>query len=126
MIGTISWFSLRKGYGFISDDDGNHYFVHYTDLNMPNFKVVYENDIVDFELKEDGDGRIHAVNVTPILTTKMVSDALSEYDLFLNPVHVDGYTKYLVVNENNVIQSPEHGMTLLEAAEYAELDVSGI
>lgn len=126
MRGTVKWFDRVKGYGFItSDDDGNDYFMHYSGINMEGFKCLDSNDIVSFDLKEGSRGML-AVNVTPILTRKMIADALSEYGLFLRPVHVDGCTKYLVVNENNVIQSPEQGMTLLEAAEYAELDVSVI
>lgn len=32
MNGTVKWFSNRKGYGFISGDDEQDYFVHYTSL----------------------------------------------------------------------------------------------
>lgn len=126
MRGTVKWFDIVKGYGFItSDDDGNDYFLHFSGINMEGFKCLYSNDIVSFDLKEGSRG-IHAINVTPLLTTKMIADALSEYDQFLRPVHVDGCTKYMIVNENNVIQSYAGVMTLLETAKYAELDVSEI
>ena len=125
MRGTVKWFDIVKGYGVVTSDDGNDYFMHYSGINMEGFKCLDSNDIVSFDSKEGSLGML-AVNVTPLLTTKMIADALSEYDLFLRPVHVDGCTKYMIVNENNVIQSYAGVMTLLETAKYAELDVSGI
>ena len=34
MQGTVKWFNAKKGYGFISDAEGNDVFVHFSALNM--------------------------------------------------------------------------------------------
>jgi len=42
MRGTVKWFNNQKGYGFISDADGNDVFVHYSGLSMDGFKSLDE------------------------------------------------------------------------------------
>lgn len=54
--GTVKWFSEKKGYGFISQDDGNDVFVHYSSIVMPGFKKLAEGDRVSFEVDEDNRG----------------------------------------------------------------------
>ena len=36
--GTVKWFNNQKGYGFITGEDGNDVFVHYSGLEMEGFK----------------------------------------------------------------------------------------
>ncbi len=61
--GTVKWFNAKKGYGFISDEEGKDIFVHFSALNMDGFKVLEENDKVEFEVV-DGEKGLQAANVT--------------------------------------------------------------
>ena len=63
--GTVKWFNNQKGYGFISDEEGNDVFVHYTGLNMEGFKTVEEGQAVEFEVVNGAKGP-QAVNVTKL------------------------------------------------------------
>ena len=44
--GTVKWYSDKKGYGFISDDNGGDYFTHHTEL--PNEIIPEQGDKVSF------------------------------------------------------------------------------
>ncbi len=48
--GTVKWFNAEKGFGFITADTGQDYFVHYSAIDMPGFKVLEEGQPVDFEV----------------------------------------------------------------------------
>ena len=61
--GTVKWFNNQKGYGFISDEQGNDVFVHYSGLNMDGFKSLEEGATVEFEVVEGAKGP-QATNVT--------------------------------------------------------------
>ena len=63
--GTVKWFNNQKGYGFISDEEGNDVFVHYTGLNMEGFKTVEEGQEVEFEVVNGAKGP-QATNVTKL------------------------------------------------------------
>ena len=61
--GTVKWFNNQKGYGFISDEEGNDVLVHYTGLNMEGFKTLEEGQAVEFDIINGAKGP-QAVNVT--------------------------------------------------------------
>ncbi len=63
--GTVKWFNNQKGYGFISDEEGNDIFVHFSGLNMEGYKTLEEGAAVEFEVIQTEKGR-QAVNVTKI------------------------------------------------------------
>ena len=61
--GTVKWFNNQKGYGFISDEQGNDVFVHFSGLNMEGFKSLEEGASVEFDITEGAKGP-QAVHVT--------------------------------------------------------------
>lgn len=63
--GTVKWFNNQKGYGFISDAEGNDVFVHFSGLNMEGFKTLQEGATVEFDIT-DGTKGPQATNVTVI------------------------------------------------------------
>ncbi len=65
MKGTVKWFNAKKGFGFISDEEGNDVFVHFSALQMDGFKVLDEGDEVEFEVI-DGEKGPQATNVTKL------------------------------------------------------------
>lgn len=127
MQGTCKWFNAQKGYGFITDLEGNDVFVHHTNIIMDKFRYLNEDDIVNFELGAGNNGREQAVNVKPFLTRKMIEDSLKEEGLHIQ-IMKDAHkvTKYLVVDANNVIQTSEQGMDFLNLAAYAGFDTEGL
>jgi len=63
--GTVKWFNEKKGYGFLSREDGDDVFVHYTSIKNEGFKTLREGQSVEFEI-QDGPKGPQAVNVTAI------------------------------------------------------------
>lgn len=61
--GTVKWFNAKKGFGFISDENGEDVFVHFSALNMSGFKELQEGESVEFEITE-GEKGPQAANVT--------------------------------------------------------------
>ena len=61
--GTVKWFNPEKGYGFISQNDGEDLFVHFSEIKMSGFKTLNEGDAVKFEVTEGQNGKLQASNV---------------------------------------------------------------
>jgi CspA family cold shock protein len=54
--GIVKWFNDRKGYGFISQEDGNDVFVHFSSIEATGYKTLAEGDKVDFDIEESDRG----------------------------------------------------------------------
>ena len=63
--GVVKWFNESKGFGFISQEDGDDIFVHYTSIQMDGFKKLDEGDRVSFEIEQGTKGP-QAKNVVKI------------------------------------------------------------
>ena len=61
--GTVKWFNSKKGYGFISDEEGTDVVVHVSALNMEGYKSLDEGQAVTFDVV-DGEKGPQAANVT--------------------------------------------------------------
>lgn len=65
MKGTVKWFNAKKGYGFISDENGNDIFLHFSALNMDGYKEAKEGEAVEFDVVE-GEKGPQAANVVKL------------------------------------------------------------
>ena len=54
--GTVKWFNDKKGFGFITQEDGTDVFVHHTGIEGTGFKSLAEKDSVEFEVVEGPKG----------------------------------------------------------------------
>ena len=57
--GTVKWFNSRKGFGFITPEDGSDdVFVHFSTIKGEDneFKTIYEGDIVEYEVVDGKKG----------------------------------------------------------------------
>ena len=61
--GKVKWFNTRKGFGFISKEDGQDVFVHHTGIMGDGFKNLKEGDDVTFD-EENSIKGLHAINVS--------------------------------------------------------------
>lgn len=63
--GTVKWFNESKGFGFITKDDGEDIFVHFSSIATDGFKTLKEGAKVEF-LVVDGEKGPQAQNVVVI------------------------------------------------------------
>ncbi len=62
MKGTVKWFDVKKGFGFIQQEDGSDVFVQHSNISGNGFKVLEDGESVEFDVVE-GDKGLQAENV---------------------------------------------------------------
>lgn len=70
--GTVKWFSRAKGYGFITLDEGQDVFVHYSAIRGSGFRTLEEGEQVEFSVEEDrrGPKAVDVVRLAPPTRTR--------------------------------------------------------
>ena len=64
--GTVKWFNEAKGFGFISQENGEDVFVHFSAIQDTGFKTLAEGEAVEFEVSKGPKG-LQASNVRKAL-----------------------------------------------------------
>ena len=54
--GKVKWFNNKKGYGFITTDEGKDIFLHYSAIQGDGFKTIEEGQEVEFEIEQGPKG----------------------------------------------------------------------
>jgi CspA family cold shock protein len=63
--GTVKWFNEKKGFGFVSPDDGGEdLFVHHSEIKSDGYATLNEGQKVNFEVGQGKKGPC-ATNVVP-------------------------------------------------------------
>ena len=55
-VGTVKWFNAEKGFGFISQENGQDVFAHFSEIQADGFKSLDEGQKVEFEVTEGNRG----------------------------------------------------------------------
>jgi CspA family cold shock protein len=63
--GKVKWFDNRRGFGFISQEQGQDVFVHHTCINGNGYKTLQEGEVVHYELVQSEKGP-KALNVSRV------------------------------------------------------------
>ena len=116
IIGSVTWFDSKKGYGFVkvltpdTDNTGNDIFLHFSNISVNDneFKVVYPGEYVEFDITSSDDGRPCCLNLTGLYG----GDLLTQ-----NPNH-----RYKIYRKRQRESEPETDTTVedAEGAESAE------
>ncbi len=63
MNGTVKWFNAEKGFGFITGEDGNDVFAHFSQIQKEGYKSLEEGQNVSYDVVKGPKGP-QAENIT--------------------------------------------------------------
>ena len=63
--GTVKWFNAEKGFGFISTEEGQDIFAHFSQIQADGFKSLEDGQKVSFDV-EEGQRGPQAVNIVKL------------------------------------------------------------
>lgn len=80
--GTVKWFDLKKGFGFIINEQGQDVFVHYTNIDRKGFRCLRDGQIVEYKQFNSDKGlqgkNVQIISVKPpVVTSSKTSKNLS-------------------------------------------------
>ena len=64
--GTVKWFNPDKGYGFISREDGDALFAHFSEIQADGLKTLEEGQAVELEITTGQNGKLQASKIRAI------------------------------------------------------------
>lgn len=67
--GTVKWFDVKKGYGFIGTDSGQDYFVHWSNIASDGFRKLEDGQRVAFDVGHNERGPL-ALNVSVVVESE--------------------------------------------------------
>ncbi len=67
--GVVKWFNNTMKYGFITQEEGEEVFVHFSEIQVEGYKTLKKGDLVEFDL-EGGDKGRRALRVRIIESAK--------------------------------------------------------
>lgn len=65
MTGTVKWFNAEKGFGFITNENGEDVFAHFSQIQKDGFKTLEDGEAVSFDVVE-GDKGPQAANIVSL------------------------------------------------------------
>ena len=65
MTGTVKWFNAEKGFGFITNENGEDLFAHFSQIQKDGFKTLEDGEAVSFDVVE-GDKGPQAANIVSL------------------------------------------------------------
>jgi len=65
--GTVKWFDVKKGFGFLVNADGKDVFVHFSSIEGVGFRALKDGELVEYDEIDSGKG-LAARNVKRLKT----------------------------------------------------------
>ena len=60
----VKWFSKKKGFGFVQDDDNKEFFVHHSDIKVDDgFRYLKQGEIISGDKESMEEGKVKISNI---------------------------------------------------------------